>query len=96
MPVKSIVVPDVVATVVPRVNPLGKFVRLAPDIAGKVPVKLAAGKLVKEAPLPLNGLSKVTLPVPSGVVMFDTLTVLTINFFLYTIVQLEPLVTTIL
>ena len=32
----------------------GKLVRFAPLIAGRVPVKLAAGKFVSEAPEPLN------------------------------------------
>ena len=32
----------------------GRFVRFAPLIAGRVPVKFAAGKLVSDAPEPLN------------------------------------------
>ena len=41
-----------------RIQPVGtpppKPVRFAPLIAGKAPVRFAAGKLVKLAPLPLN------------------------------------------
>ena len=44
--------------------PDGKFVRFAPLIAGKAPVKFPAGKLVSDAPEPLNVVA-VNVPVTS-------------------------------
>jgi hypothetical protein len=58
-------------------------VRLLPSIAGKVPVRLAAGKLVNDAPLPLNGLLRFMLPVPLIVVIVSTFNVLIYYSFGY-------------
>ena len=48
----------------------GKFVKLAPLIAGKVPVRLAAGRLVRDAPEPLKVVA-VTIP-PEAVIPVPT------------------------
>jgi hypothetical protein len=80
-----------VCVVISSAAPPGKLVNAAPLIAGKAPVKLAAGKLVNEAPLPLNGLLTIMLPVPSTVVIvltFNVLTKLTPYFILLSMLNL--------
>ena len=55
-------------------------VRLLPSIAGRVPVKFAAGKFVRLAPDPLNGLLTEIFPEPLGVSIVSTLIVLALIY----------------
>ena len=79
--VDELAVPDpslAVGTVPEAKSDASKFVRFAPLIAGSVPVKFAAGKLVKLAPDPENVVAVVT-PVanisPSGLTVIPEPTI---------------------